>query len=525
MKHLIVFAMTASALFAQLMRPTSPVLGVADSVYTGLIGSSISDIEGNGDKIWLGSGHGLSASFDNGDTFISFSREYSNIGKGGISAIAVYGDTVWVATGFDTTTSLGSFQAGGGISRSLDGGFSWEWLGQPMDTLQLIVSGTDTSYGRYSEIDLWGQSILAIDVVTPIQNITFDMAFDGKRLWATSFGGGLRVSEDMGDTWRRVILPWDDYDYLDSSLVTFLRDDIMSNPEHFAQDGRIHLNHVAFSVEAWNDTIWVGTSSGVNRSLDGGRSWDHFTFQNSNISGNWIIALNRQLLEDGEERIWASTVTTGAGDVTGFSFYETSKDYWRAPYLGYKAWNIESNGNNLYMATDQGLWKSKDGLNFILLPTFQNEDQSEKIYSNRVYSVFLGEDASLWVGTGDGLAISRDSGRSWNIEKARILDDNDLFYAYPNPFTPKLDNVLAGQGNLIIRFDADLGDPVSISIHDFAMHTVRNIVSDEPARYQGSQEWTWNGRNSEGYAVANGTYFIRYDINFRIFWAKVMVIN
>jgi len=525
MRLLLIILLSCSSLLAQLMRPTSPVLGGADTVLTGLIGSSISDIEGNDDTIWLGSGHGLSASFDNGNSFIGYDRQYSNIGKGGVTSIAVHGDTIWVATGFDTTTALGSFQTGGGISRSIDGGSSWTWLRQPMDSLQRVVSGSDTSYEKYSEIELWGQSILAVDVVTPIQNITFDLAFDGQRLWATSFGGGLRVSHDLGDTWERVMLPWDDYDYLDSALVQSLADEIAANPEFYAQDGLIHLNHVAFAVQAWNDTIWVGTSSGINRSLDGGETWEHFTFRNSNISGNWVIALDRQILSDGEERIWASTVTTGAGDATGFSFFETSTGYWRAPFLGFKAWNIDSDGTTVFAATDQALWKSRDGLHFIPLPTFQNDDGSEKIYSNRVYSVLVNNDASIWVGTGDGLAISRDDGQSWNITKARIPDAEESFYAYPNPFTPRLDKVLFDQGNLIIRFEADLGDKVSITVHDFAMHKVRQVVTDEPARYDGPQEWTWNGRNEAGYLVANGTYFIRYEIESAVHWTKVMVVN
>lgn len=525
MRKLVILLLLSTGLFGQLMRPTTPLLGVADTVYTGLIGSSISDIEGAGNTVWLGSGHGLSASFDNGNTFIGYTREYSNIGKGGVTSLEVFGDTIWVATGFDTTTSLGSFQAGGGISRSIDGGASWTWLGQPMDSLQMVVSGTDTSYEKYSEIDLWGIPVLAVDVVTPIQNITFDLAFDGQRLWATSFGGGLRVSHDLGDTWERVMLPWDELDYFDSTLVHSLQDEISASPEYFAQDGLTHLNHVAFAVKAWNDTVWVGTSAGINRSVDGGNSWEHFTFQNSNISGNWVIALNRQILGSGNERIWASTITTGAGDATGFSFFETSTEYWRAPFLGFKAWNIESDAENVYAATDQALWKSKDGLHFVALPTFQNPDLSEKIYSNRVYAVHVHQDGAVWVGTGDGLAISRDEGLTWNIVKARLLDDGDEFYAYPNPFTPRLDKVLFGQGNLILRFSADMGANVTITILDFAMHTVRKVVEDEPARFDGPQEWTWNGRNEEGYLVANGTYFIRYEVDSKIHWTKVMVIN
>ncbi|MCF7823409.1 MAG: hypothetical protein K9N35_04485 [Candidatus Marinimicrobia bacterium] len=517
----------AVSLHGQLMRPTQFSLSAADTVYEGLIGSSITDIDGSGNKVWLGSGHGLSASFDGGETFIGYSRQFSDLGRGGISALEVYGDTVWVAMGFDSTTALGDLKAGGGISRSVDGGQTWTFLGQPMDSLRVdtIIAG-DTTFATYSEMDLWGVTIKTVDVVTPIQNITYDLAYDGTRLWATSFGGGLRVSSDLGDTWRRVMLPWDNFNSLDSLTIHSIKADILNDPEKYALDPVRYLNHLGFSVKAWNDTVWVGTSGGVNRSIDGGKSWQHFHFQNSNLSGNWVIALNRQLMENGKERMWASTVTTGEGDITGLSFFESEMDYWRAPLLGIsKSWNISSNANSVYSATDEGLWKSKDGLHFTLLPNFHNADYSEVIYSDEVYSVFFNADGSLWVGTGDGLAISYNDGLTWNVFKARVADPDDTYYAYPNPFTPRYDKVVGGQGNLIIRFVANLGEEITITVFDFAMHTVKKVVQGGTAHLEGAQERTWNGRNEQGYLVANGTYFIRLEIGSEVQWTKVMVIN
>ena len=521
----IITAFSSLSVHAQLLRPSTFSLESPDTVYSGLIGSSISDLAGQGDTLWMGSGHGLSATYDNGDSFVGFSSRFSNLGQGGVSALAVWGDTIWVAMGFDTTTAFGDLKAGGGISRSVDAGASWTYLGQPMDSLQMIIEGNDTSYAKYSEMDLFGVSILAIDVVTPVQNITYDLAFDGTRLWATSFGGGLRVSHDLGDTWQRVMLPWTDQARLDSSVVHDMEADILDEPEYYALDPLTHLNHIAFAVKAWNDTVWVGTSGGVNRSIDGGYSWDHFTHNNSNISGNWVIALNRQTLPDGSDRIWASTITTGSGDATGFSFYDDETNYWRAPFLGFRVWNIGSDASNVYAATDQGLWKSKDGLHFVVLPDFHHDDFSEIIYSDAVYSVLVNQDGAVWVGTGDGLAVSYNEGLSWNIHKARTTESSDNFYAYPNPFTPRYDKVLNGQGNLIVRYSAEAGEDVSIDVFDFAMHQVREVMDKVPAPLSGPQERTWNGRNEAGYLVSNGTYFIRIEIDSDIHWTKVMVIN
>jgi len=522
-KYLSILILLSTILQGQMMRPSHFTMD-PDTVYSGLIGSSVSDIVGQGDTLWLGSGHGLSATFDNGNSFVGYSRQFSNLGKGGVSAIAEAGDTIWVAMGFDTTTTLGDLKAGGGISRSLDGGATWTWLGQPMDTLRYTYSNGDSTAETYSQMAIFGQTIISIDVVTPIQNITYDLAFDGSRLWATSFGGGLRKSEDLGETWTRVLLPWDDQSRLDSNLIVDLQDEIANNPQYYALDPLLHFNHIAFAVKAWGDTVWVGTSGGINRSIDGGQSWEHFTFRNSNISGNWVIAINRQILTDGSERVWASTIATGAGDQTGLSVYDADQGYWRAPKLGNKVWNLASDPQTIYAATDQGLWKSKDGLHFDRLPGYSSADGHSNIYADAVYSVLVNQDAAVWVGTGDGLAVSYNGGLSWNIHKAQNTADQDEVYAYPNPFTPRSDKVLNGLGNLIIHFSAEAGSEVAIHVFDFAMHQVK-LVYDDTTPQAGPQERTWNGRSEVGYLVANGTYFIRVATDTETSWTKVMVIN
>ena len=215
-------------------------------------------------------------------------------------------------------------------------------------------------------------------------------------------------------------------------------------------------------------------------------------------------------------------------DLTGKtspSFYESNTGYWRAPLLNQKVWNIASDASTVYAASDEGLWKSKDGLHFTVLPNYHNPDYSEIAYSDEVYSVLVNNDGALWVGTRDGLAISYNDGLTWNIHKARSTDIDDEYYAYPNPFTPRYDKVLNGQGNLIIRFIANTSDNISITVFDFAMHKVNEVLVNTQTQFSGAQERTWNGRNEQGYLVANGTYFIRIEIESEMHWTKVMVIN
>ena len=65
--------------------------------------------------------------------------------------------------------------------------------------------------------------------------------------------------------------------------------------------------HRTFAVIAYEDTVWIGTSSGIAFTFDGGQHW-----QNAKVrlgeegtpllghpAGNWVVALERQVLPDG----------------------------------------------------------------------------------------------------------------------------------------------------------------------------------------------------------------------------------
>jgi len=517
---LLVFAFMVAGLQAQMNRPTQHVLAVADTVVAGFIGSSTADIKGQGDTLWFGTSHGLSVTYDNGQSFVSITPRYSDIGVGSISGLAVSGDTVWVATAFDSLVAEESLDTGGGISRSFDSGHTWEYLGQPMDSLVYV----DGEAQVYSPMVVFGDTILAVDVVTPINNPSYDLAYDGQRIWTASFAGGLRVSHDFGTTWQRVLLPWDDQTRLDSLTLLSLAEDIDTDPEYYALDPVTHLNHRVFSVIAYGDEVWVGTAGGVNHSNDGGRSWERFSYTNTNITGNFVVALHRQQKSTGDI-IWASTVTTGPFDYTGVSFYDVNAGYWRSAELDTWAYNFGSSDEAIYSATQTGLYKSRDGRHHSHLPPIQHTDGSEIIFSDRVYSVFVNDDDAVWVGTGDGIAVSRDDAVTWTITKARPEQDPDDFFAYPNPFTPRYDKQLLGQGYVLLRFSANAGESIDLTIFDFAMEKVREVVVNEQTPFSGVQERTWNGRNEAGYLVANGTYFARLTLDDRTLWTKIMVIN
>ncbi|PIZ68802.1 MAG: hypothetical protein COY19_03170 [Candidatus Marinimicrobia bacterium CG_4_10_14_0_2_um_filter_48_9] len=526
--------LSISTAFGQLMRPSTYGMMAGDSTLSGLIGTGISDIKESSNAIWLGSGHGISKTTDDGETFRSFSRQFSNISYGGVSAMAVQGDTAWFAFAIDSLVGEEMMQTGTGIARTLDGGQNWTLLPQPMDSLRWIYEWNsdhtaivDSSSEVYSSIHLFGQVLDAVDVVTPIKNVTFDLAFDGKRLWASSFAGGLRKSYDLGDTWERVLLPWDDYTELDSLLLVNLQSEIIadSSSHYFVIDPVLHLNHRVFSVIAWGDTIWAGSAGGANFSRDGGRSWKHYSSSTSNMSGNWIVAMHRQNRNDGSMVIWASTVTTGGSEVTGLSYFREDEKYWYTTMPNKRFHNFASSGVAIYAAGEDGLFKSKDGDHFAVFPPIQSADGSSNIFSDAAYSVLVRDDGGVWVGTGDGLAITYNEGLTWQIEKAQAQLSGQTLIAFPNPFYPSLSKQLKNEGHLIIQYDALVGQSTTVKIFDWVMSEVATLQDGNSIASSGSQEIYWTGRNSAGQLVSNGTYFVQLKAGDDISWTKVMVIN
>ncbi|MCF7797367.1 MAG: hypothetical protein K9N11_04835 [Lentisphaeria bacterium] len=533
----ILMILGISPLWGQLMRPVSYQLTGGDSTLQGLIGNGISDMKMTGDTVWLGSGHGLSVTRDGGNSFRSYSRQFSDIGYGGVSGLTVAGDTVWAAFAIDSLVGDENAQTGVGIARSLDGGASWTRLPQPMDTLKWHYiyndAGTqiiDSTVQVYSTIQVFGQDIPAVDVVTPIKNVTFDLAYDGKWLWAASFAGGLRRSGDLGETWQRVLLPWDNEARLDSGLLVELAPQIAADTvgtRQYTLDPVLHLNHRVFSVIAWDDTVWVGTAGGINVSNDGGRSWRHMNSSSTNMSGNWVVALHRQQRSDGRAVNWASTVTTGGSEVTGLSYHleDESEYYWYSTLPGFRIHNFASTGAAIYAAGELGLFKSKDGDHFVSFPPIRSADGSTNIFSDAAYSVLARSDGALWVGTGDGLAITYNEGLTWRVEKAQAETKDQELIAYPNPFFPYHSKQLQGEGHLIIQYNVQAGASVSLKVYDWAMSEVVTLLEGATAPLNGSQESYWTGRNSAGHRVANGTYFIQLEQDETVTWTKVMVIN
>ena len=123
-----------------------------------------------------------------------------------------------------------------------------------------------------------------------MDNACYGLALDGDTIWAAFFAGSSVRSRDAGRTWERVLPDGADkivynvpatmmpekFRILADSLADSGDADEERVREARAAADSLALQsfvHRTFSVLAYNDTVWIGTSAGVARSFDGGTTW------------------------------------------------------------------------------------------------------------------------------------------------------------------------------------------------------------------------------------------------------------
>jgi photosystem II stability/assembly factor-like uncharacterized protein len=375
----------------------------------GILGNAIIDILTQDSRVWVATGLGLNTTKSGGENWQSFSSA-DYIGKGGISALALMDETtLWIAASFDTLIDESNLAAGGGLSYTRDFGETWTHVPQPIDSRDVIEYKPTT---------------------TIVQNLTFDIAILDSTIWITSFGGGLRKSSDMGQSWQVVTtdgLPFSALDY---------------------------LNHRAFSVLVENDNIWVGTAGGISLSTDQGQSWRRFTSKNQefSISGNFVVALAYQSYSN---TIWAATIETDSTETRAVSKSDDGGESWQLMLEGTFPHNFAFNDSIVYVAADEGLFVSADaGESWYTLPPLRDSQTGEEILTSVYFSAGVNREQALtrlWAGSSDGLAMTTDNGNNWQVfrsfQSTRRAGTPDT-YAYPSPFAP--------DRNGIIRFQYDI---------------------------------------------------------------------
>ena len=165
----------------------------------------------------------------------------------------------------------------------------------------------------------------------------------------------------------------------------------------------------------------IGTAGGINKTTDGGQSWVKFNHTNeiSPISGNFVVALNKQIF-GGHAIMWAATVNTlDSTSKRSVSFSADSGQTWRTTLIGQFCHNLGFKDSIVYAVTDNGNFRSADLAATWSQPGTIYDDSTKQqiIAATPFYAVdTLGE--NVWFGGEDGAAYAQDDpthlfGASW----------------------------------------------------------------------------------------------------------------
>lgn len=534
-----IFLLTVQNIFSQSLLKTFELNNLNQSNVSGSenpASNSINDILVAGDTIWLGTSRGLSQSIDNGTSWKNYYNS-AEFGTESVTALLYVKGVIFASTAHSIEKDGSSFPEGSGIRFSSDNGITWQVVSQPLDD----AGDSSVTYGK--------NILRALPVTVAVQNIIYDFAFAGNKIWIATFAGGLRsVSFDSlianrNAKWSRTVLPPDYlYSVKPSDTLSFTLQPVAGK---FGKEE--YLNYRLFSLAAADDsTLYAGTADGVNKTTNAflpadSISWEKYNHQRDQenpISGNFIVALGYNKLF---KTVFAASWK--ANDQNEFYAVSYSRDggtNWNTTLHGEKPHNFASDKNSVVVSTDNGIFLNEISSfnSWLNAGSIVDKKSGLTLQTSIFYSAaFANNGNTVWAGSEDGLVRNEMPGYNWSDDwtifyASQPLSKKEDSYAFPNPFSPKMEKVK-------IKYSTGgLSKKVTIRILDFGMNCLRTLIQNvergNPAHVinapnnegiNGVIDY-WDGRDDYGSVVPNGVYFYRVEIDGQIpQFGKIMVIQ
>ena len=470
-----------------------------------ILNNSVTNLHAEGTALWVGP-H-LNVTRDGGDSWFAADAD-SLVGlRNRVYSIDAESDISWVGLGtWRTAENQDVVHLAKGFLFSENNGASWRYRSPlpPQDsdpgTTGILDLPEDTLIA-YGDMQL-----PALAITVPELSPPWDVDYDpvSGHIWAANQLAGLRRSRDQGRSWERIVLPPDTTRFLSPAMGYEFSYHVL--PTNVSKDAFFGLNFQAFAVLVdQSGMVWAGTAGGVNRSSDGGESWHHYTVADG-LTGDFVISIEEQPGAGLNPVIWIATrpgevATHNEAHVQNFGVVVTRDrgQTFEQVLVGDPMWDFAFEGTRVYVAGEAGLRISEDnGQSFRTVRDFFDPSQPERarLPNTAAYAVAVNPQG-LWVGTEEGLYRSRDGGDTWKLFRADVplspegrtqlvpkaMVPQVEAYAYPNPFSPSSDRLVR------LRYQVERGGSVTIRIFDFGMNLVRTL--SDAAQQPGMREMAW----------------------------------
>lgn len=298
--------------------------------------------------------NGLHRSTDNGATWAKVSNGFTSVYP---YYLKLYGNKLFAATS-------------SGIYMSMDNGYSWERRSNGLKcfSIRSIVERDNTIFigsqndGVYKSTD-FGNSWVSVNNNLQCLNISY-LSVQGDNLYAGAFAGGTFMSTDNGANWQQM--------HQDNADSTF-------------------LNYV-YSLYSHENTFYVGGSSGINSTSDGGQTWK-FLDPDTSKSNYYVKAM---IIHDG---------VFYAGTSLGLFVSSDNGDSWNLK-LSSQARDFTVWQDKVFAATNGGVFYTSDN--------GENWTQANTGNIQSFFSAASHENLVIAGDIEDGYVIfSSDGGNSW----------------------------------------------------------------------------------------------------------------